>query len=57
LLSNKNINAFVFDRILPPYFVILYNTSGMSHLMVMINFNIIIWRISCKWSLFLGLSS
>jgi len=30
-LSNKNIKQVVFDHILPIYFVILYNTTGMSH--------------------------
>jgi len=33
-LSNKNIKQVVFEYILPIYFVILYNTMGMSHLKV-----------------------
>jgi hypothetical protein len=35
-LSNKNIKLVVFDYILPIYFVILYNTMGMSHLKGMV---------------------
>jgi len=35
-LINKNIKQFVFDYILPIYFVILYNTMGMSHLKGMV---------------------
>jgi hypothetical protein len=31
-LSNKNIKQVVSDYILPLYFVILYKTTGMSHL-------------------------
>jgi len=35
-LINKNIKQFVFDYILPIYFVILYNTMGMFHLKGMV---------------------